>query len=108
MSNDQIKQIADLVAERLMFCTKDVLTSDEAARYMGISRSYLYKLTMRCEIPFYKPTGKVCYFKRSELEEYLLRNRCASAEELNDRALNYCRKHPIPKSPRTSPVSRKR
>ena len=53
---------------------------------MGISKSYLYKLTMRGEIPHYKPMGKMCYFNRYEIEEWLQQNRCATSAELNDRA----------------------
>ncbi len=74
-------------------CTKEVLTSEEVARYMGISRSYLYKLTMRREIPHYKsPTGKMCYFNRNEIETWLQSNRVATDEELNQRAQAYCMK----------------
>lgn len=58
MNEIDINKIADLVKAKTLFCTKEVLTSDEVARYMGISKSYLYKLTMRNEIPHYKPMGK--------------------------------------------------
>lgn len=64
MNEIDINKIADLVKAKTLFCTKEVLTSDEVARYMGISKSYLYKLTMRNETPHYKPMGKVCYFNR--------------------------------------------
>ena len=70
MSNE-LRQVADMVADKTLFCTKEVLTSDEAARYMGISKSYLYKLTMLRKIPHYKPMGKMCYFNRMELEQWL-------------------------------------
>lgn len=84
--NNKITEIADLVTDKTLFCTKEVLTTDEVARYMGISKSYLYKLTSRGEIPHYKPLGKVCYFNRREIEEWLQSNRCASTTEINDRA----------------------
>ncbi len=86
MSNEQLQNIADMITANTIFCTKEVLTSEEAAQYMGISKSYLYKLTMRGEIPHYKPMGKMCYFNRAELEEWLQRNRCATATEVADRA----------------------
>ena len=70
--------------------TKEVLTSDEAARYMGVSLSWLYKLTARQQIPHYKPTGKMCYFNRKELEQWLQRNRIATDEELSQQAQAYC------------------
>ena len=84
--------MADQVTEKTIFCTKEVLTSDEAARYMGISKSYLYKLTMRRRIPHYKPMGKMCYFNRHELEAWLQSNRVSTEEELDRRANAYCMK----------------
>ena len=47
MNREEQKQVADLITANTIFCTKEVLTSDEAAKYMGVSKSYLYKLTMR-------------------------------------------------------------
>lgn len=89
MSKEEVKDLAELVAEQTMICTKEVLTSKEAAAYMGVSMSYLYKLTMRLQIPHYKPMGKVCYFNRLELEKWLQGNRCATETEINDRAATY-------------------
>ncbi|MBD5272940.1 MAG: helix-turn-helix domain-containing protein [Bacteroides sp.] len=86
MSQEDIKKIADSVIDKTLFCTKEVLTAEETARYMGISKSYLYKLTMRGEIPHYKPMGKMCYFNRVEVEEWLQQNRCATSTEIADKA----------------------
>ena len=87
-----LKELAKRVADKTIFCTKEVLTSEEVARYMGVSRSYLYKLTMRREIPHYKPRGKICYFNRQEVEQWLQSNRVATDTELNNQANNYCMK----------------
>ena len=92
MSKEELNQITNLVTDNTLFCTKEVLTSEEAARYMGISKSYLYKLTMRQQIPHYKPMGKMCYFNRAELETWLQNNRVATGEDINERANNYCMK----------------
>ena len=89
---EDLKQVADLITDNTIFCTKEVLTSDEAAKYMGVSKSYLYKLTMRQQIPHFKPMGKMCYFNRLELEKWLQSNRVATTDELNLRAQNYCNK----------------
>lgn len=92
MTNENLQQITDLVTARTLFATKEVLTSEEAALYMGISRSYLYKMTMNRQIPHYKPMGKMCYFNRQELEEWLQSNRVATSTEIDRRAVNYCSK----------------
>lgn len=90
--SEELKQVADLITANTIFCTKEVLTSDEAARYMGISKSHLYKLTMNQQIPHYKPMGKMCYFNRLELEQWLQNNRVATAMEIEQRAQAYCMK----------------
>lgn len=88
--NEELNEVADLIAAKTLFSTKEILTSAETAAYMGISRSYLYKLTMRGEIPHYKPLGKMCFFNRKEIEQWLQRNRIASDEELEAEAQAYC------------------
>ena len=70
--------------------TKEVLTSEEVAEYMGVSKSYLYKLTMLKQIPHYKPNGKMCYFNRKEIEQWLLSNRISTVDELSQQAQTYC------------------
>lgn len=85
-----LKEVVDIVTANTIFCTKEVLTSNEAARYMGISKSYLYKLTMKGEVPHYKPMGKIVYFNRVELEKWLQSNRIASDGELEQKAQRYC------------------
>lgn len=89
---EELKQVADLITAKTIFCTKEVLTSDEAAKYMGISKSYLYKLTMRQQIPHYKPMGKMCYFNRAELEQWLQSNRVSTSTEISQQAQAYCMK----------------
>ena len=92
MTEFHFNKVADLISAKTIFCTKEVLTSDEVAQYMGISKSYLYKLTMRQEIPHYKPLGKMCYFNRVEVENWLQSNRVATSEEINDKANAYLMK----------------
>lgn len=55
--------------------TKKMLTLEEAARYLSVSKSNLYQLIHRRAIPHYKPNGKMVYFNRLELDKWLQRNR---------------------------------
>lgn len=89
-SSANYKQLAEYLADVVTLNQKEVLTSDEVAQYMGVSRSYLYKLTMRQQIPHYKPLGKLCYFNRKEIEAWLQTNKVATEEELNSKAQTYC------------------
>lgn len=90
MSNEELNKIADLVAEKTLFATKEVLNSEETAKYLGISKGYLYILTARRAIPHYKPLGKKCYFNRQEIEAWLQSNRVATTAEINEQAADYC------------------
>ena len=69
---DMIKRLAKI--ERKLFLTKNMLTSEEATEFTGISISQLYKLTRTQMIPHWKPRGKMVYFDKKELEEWMRQN----------------------------------
>lgn len=60
--------------EKAILSQKNVLTFEEVRSYTGLSRSYLYKLTCSNRIPHSKPFGKMLYFDRQELDNWLLQN----------------------------------
>ncbi len=62
--------------------SKEILNFNDAAIFLDFSKSYLYKLTFSRQIPHYKPNGKKLYFKRADLETWLLRNRVKTDSEL--------------------------
>jgi excisionase family DNA binding protein len=49
----------------------ELLTIEQTANMLSCSKQYLYQLTHKNEIPFYKPTGKLLFFKRSEVEKFI-------------------------------------
>ena len=51
------------------------LSFKEACAYLGFAPSYLYKLTYRKVIPHYKPTGKMLFFSKNELDEWIFEKR---------------------------------
>ncbi|MFD0990347.1 helix-turn-helix domain-containing protein [Mariniflexile jejuense] len=61
--------------EKLLIGSKEVLTFDEASDYTGISRSYLYKLTASKKIPHSKPNGKMVFFDKKKLVDWLLQHK---------------------------------
>lgn len=75
--------------ENLLIGSKTVLSFDEVAIYTGLSKSYLYKLTSTGTIPHYKPNGKMCYFNKLEVDNWLQQNRVASNQELGTKATHY-------------------
>ena len=73
---EPIENLLERVAllENNIYTTKRVFTFQEACMYIGVSESLLYKLTANKEIPHYKPRGKMLYFAKDELDEWLLQN----------------------------------
>ncbi|MEM6816116.1 MAG: helix-turn-helix domain-containing protein [Bacteroidota bacterium] len=65
---------------------KPMLTFKEACEYCSIPESSFYKHTMNKNVPYYKPFGKKIYFKREELDEWLMTNRFSTREELERKA----------------------
>ena len=63
------------------------LTFKEACAYLGYAPSYLYKLTYRKVIPHYKPTGKMIFFSKNELDQWIFKSsveRRVKSNELED------------------------
>lgn len=75
--------------EKLVRAQKAVLTFDQACDYTGLSRSYMYKLTARGEIPFSKPRGKLIFLSREKLDNWLLNNSHSSKDEIKRGAVEY-------------------
>ena len=75
--------------EKLLAGRKEVLTFSEACDYTGISRSYLYKLTSSGKIPYSKPNGKMLFFEKRKLVEWLLQNKHKSQDEIEMEAAAY-------------------
>ena len=75
--------------EQLLQQDEKPLSFSEASEYLGVSKSHLYKLTSKNLIVHFKPAGKKIYFKKSDLNAYLFRNRKASEIELDQKAVDY-------------------
>lgn len=84
----KIYQLLEEINNNLFF-QKTVLSFDEACKYCSISKSKMYKHTSSSNIPYYKPEGKLIFFKREELDQWLLRNRQSSLDELQRVATKY-------------------
>ena len=68
------------------------LSFKEACAYLGFAPSYLYKLTYRKVIPHYKPTGKMLFFSRNELDDWIFSKSKVESEKLKSPHLD-----PLPK-----------
>ncbi|MBQ7424248.1 MAG: helix-turn-helix domain-containing protein [Prevotella sp.] len=69
--------------EGIFLCQKEILNFDEAAAYLSMSKSTLYKLTAKKEIPHYKP-NRFVFFERSELDNWIRSAAVKTEEHLDD------------------------
>lgn len=72
-SIERIQARLDSLEDKVMD-SRNILSSKEAARYLGLSLSYLYQLAKRGEIAYSKPQRKMLFEKRA-LEKWILNNR---------------------------------
>lgn len=77
---DELHSLRNLITQQGIL-QKEVLNVKEAALYLNLSESHIYQLTHYRRIPFYKPSHKKLAFRRSELDDWLARNRINTTEE---------------------------
>ena len=78
----KLADIERMLNEQKMF-SKDVLTFDEAALYLLVSHTHLYRLTRNGTLPYYKPQGRKRYFNREELNQWVKNGRQDKSETVN-------------------------
>jgi excisionase family DNA binding protein len=59
----------------------EYLNSDEASTFLGISKSTLHKMCHRRQITYFKPNGKLVFFKKNDLMQFLENGKVLSVEE---------------------------
>jgi excisionase family DNA binding protein len=75
MSIQRILERLDEIEAAVHNSASKPFSLSEAAAYLNISRSYLYKLTASANIPHFKPQGKLIYFDKQDLDAWLRQNR---------------------------------
>lgn len=68
---------------------KRLLTIEEASKISGVSKSYIQKLTASKQIPYSKPTGKLIFIHRKDLERFLSSNYISSDKEIDSHVADY-------------------
>ncbi len=94
-----IKSVKDLIKlikeERNQEVRNEVLTFEQGCRYLGYSKSYVYKMTSAGILPFSKPNGKSIFFERQKLEEWMLSNVHTSRAQKEIEAATYISIHKL-------------
>jgi excisionase family DNA binding protein len=95
----RLERIESLLTE-IKTTARKPLDLGEAASYLHHSKSHVYQLTSKGLITHYKPNGKKIYFRREDLDAYLMRNRRAAAADIEAAAANYVVSHPVAEAAR--------
>lgn len=90
--NKEIIQKLDEIKELFKVQRAKPYTFNEAAEYLGISKSYLYKLTSGGKIPYFKPFGKKIYFDKVMLDDWVYQNPVKGAADIETEAIKYLSK----------------
>lgn len=66
--------------------SKELLSSQEAADYLGVAKSTLYKYAQERLIPRTRPTGKMSYYRKEDLDAFLSTGKVKTMDEINKEA----------------------
>jgi excisionase family DNA binding protein len=85
---ETVKKVSALFAKnyrRQCMGNNKPMTLKQAAEFTQYSEPYLYELVRKKQIPHYKPQGEKghVFFKQSELEEFMFRNRISADYEVS-------------------------
>lgn len=82
----------DNIRELTLIGAKTVLNLEETALFTGLSIGHLYRLTSGKQIPHFKKNRKL-YFKKSELEDWMLEQKILTEAEIQSKASTYVATH---------------
>ena len=86
---DIILQKLESIERYAMLGAKSVLNLEEVHLLTGYSKSQLYRMTCKNEIPYYKRAKMLC-FDKAEIEAWMKQNRHNTVDEAEREAINYC------------------
>lgn len=76
------------IERMIIMSSKNALNTKEVAIMLDISESRVRHLIMEKSIPYYKQ-GKKTYFKKSEIEDWMLHTRYETNAEIESKASTY-------------------
>lgn len=78
--------------EKYISGLKPILNVDELSDYTGFKKSYIYKLVHANLLPYSKPNGKILFFEKSKIDQWLLSNNSKSHDEILAESVEYASK----------------
>jgi excisionase family DNA binding protein len=82
-----IEKLDELIM--LLHMDKTILNADELCLLLGISKTYLYRLTSTGKIKFYRPFGKLMYFDKEEVLKMIKQTPIETQSNILSKANDY-------------------
>ena len=79
--------------DKVSLFRKRIYTIKEAAIVAGVSTSYIHKLIASNQIPYSKPSGKLVFIRRRDLEKFLMKDYIPSLEDTESSVANHLISH---------------
>lgn len=82
---ETILQRLDRIERLMTIQVKEALTATEVALMLDVTEGHIRALTSKKKIPYYK-CGTKTYYKKSEIERWMLSQRVATQDEIEQQA----------------------
>lgn len=79
--------------DKVSLFRKRIYTIKEAAIVAGVSTSYIHKLIASNQIAHSKPSGKLVFIRRKDLEKFLMKDYIPSTENTETLVANQLMRH---------------
>ena len=76
-----------------LLALKQILSFNEALLYLDVSKSFLYKQTSNKTMKFTKPNGGKLYFRKSDLDAWMMQNESNSSQFYENELLKHLEKN---------------
>ena len=80
--NKKLDKLLGLEVQKPVIASRDFLTLKETAQFLGLTTKTMYDYNLKKILPYYSPNGKLKYYKRSDLEDYITAKKIKSAQEM--------------------------
>ena len=71
---------------------KEILSLEETASFLDCSKSVVYNYVRDRLIPYFKPSNRKIYFKKTDLIKWIETGRRSSIDEIQSDSFNYLKK----------------
>lgn len=89
MESNAIIQKLNRLETLIIGTSKQIFTVDDVVNYTGFSKSYVYKLVHNNILPYSKPNNRTLFFTKTEIDEWLMKNKSKSISQIEQEAMSY-------------------